>query len=173
MFPELTSISRRRKALGIAQRRLAGDAGCSQSYLAKIEHGKVVPNYLLAGRLFHVLDAAEHQGEKAVGDIMHTPVISFDTSDSVAHASRAAKLHRVSQFPILRRGHPVGCVTTKQMLGNAANVQLGRIMGPALPSVDLTTSINAVRPLLREEQPAVLVLDRGEIVGIVTAEDLL
>jgi len=152
---------------------LARDSGCSQSYLAKVERGKVLPNYALAVRIFRALETAEHRGEKTVGDVMHTPVKSFEGSDTVADASKVARAMGISQFPILRRSHPVGSVTTKQMLGADATIQLGRIMGPPLPSVDRTTSVNAVRPLLREEQPAVLVTDGGEIVGIVTAEDLL
>ncbi len=173
MFPDLMTIQSRRRALGMTQRSLAKAAGCSQSYLAKVERGKVTPNYLLAGRLFQILDAEERRGERTVADLMHAPVKWFNKSDAVADASKAAKEMGVSQFPILLRDNPVGSVTTKQMLGVDATVQLGQIMGPALPSVDPTTSVNAVRPLLREEQPAVIVLDKGKIVGIVTAEDLL
>ena len=43
MLPELTTIQARRRALGMAQHRLASDAGCTQSYLGKVERGKVVP----------------------------------------------------------------------------------------------------------------------------------
>ena len=157
MFAELGSISRRRKAVGLTQRRLASDAGCSQSYLAKVERGKVVPNYLLAVRLFRALETGERRGEKTVGEIMHAPVISFERSDTVAAAAKAAKDHGVSQFPVLRRDRVVGSVTTKKMLGVEPSTPLARIMGPALPSVDPTTSVNAVRPLLREEQPLSLI----------------
>jgi predicted transcriptional regulator len=173
MFPELETISRRRKALGMSQYSLASEAGCTQSHLAKIERNKVIPSYHAARKIFEVLERAERRGEKTVGEIMHPSVISFDATQTVAEAVEAAKANGVSQFPILRRGQPVGCVNTKLMLGIEPSVQLARIMGPALPTVDSSTSINAVRPLLREEQPAVIVLVHGKIVGIVTAEDLL
>jgi predicted transcriptional regulator len=156
----------------MTQRSLASDAGCTQSNLAKIERGKVVPSYALAGRIFQVLDAAERRGEKTVGDVMCTRVTSFDSSDTVADAAKAAKDMGVSQFPILRRGHPVGSITTKQMLGVDPDVQLGRVMEPALPSVPLTTPIVAVRELLRVA-PAVIVLENGEIRGIVSPQDLI
>ena len=157
----------------MSQRQLASNAGCTQSYLAKVERGKVIPNYLLAGRLFHAIETEERRGQKTVRDVMHAPVISFERSDTVADAANVARERGVSQFPILWRGHSIGSVTTKQLLGVDPHVQLGRIMGPALPTVGPNASVNAVRPLLREEQPAVIVLDKGEIVGIVTAEDLL
>lgn len=173
MLPELGSISRRRKTIGLTQRELANRAGCSQSYLAKVERARAVPNYNLAGEIFLALETAERRGEKTVGGVMHTSVKSFDVSDTVADAAKVAKDKGFSQFPILRRGKPVGCVTTRQMLGVDASLQLGRIMGPALPSVNPATSVSAVRPLLRQDQPAILVIEGGEIAGIVTAEDLL
>jgi len=43
VLPELTTIQTRRRALGMTQRRLASAAGCIQSYLAKVERGKVIP----------------------------------------------------------------------------------------------------------------------------------
>jgi predicted transcriptional regulator len=90
----------------------------------------------------------------------------------VADAAQAAKRHGVSQFPILQRGHTVGSVTTAQLVGVKPNVPLARIMGPSLPSVDMTLPIGVVRHLLRA-QPAAIVVDRGQIRGIVSAEDLL
>jgi predicted transcriptional regulator len=172
MLPDLGAIRSRRKTLDITQRRFAELAGTTQSYLAKVERGQVIPNYLLAGRIFRALEAEEHRTDKKVGDVMRTPVISFQGSDTVAEAAQAAKLHGVSQFPILQRGHSVGSVTTAQLVGVETDVPLGRIMGPSLPSVDPTLPISVVRQLLRA-QPAVLVVERGQVRGIVSAEDLL
>jgi predicted transcriptional regulator len=151
---------------------LAELAGSTQSYLNKIERGMAIPNYLLAGRIFDALETEEHRGEKRVRDVMHAPVISFDATQRVSEATKAAKDKGVSQFPILRRGRLVGRVTTKDMMGVEPDVQLGQVMGPALPSVPPSMPVAATRLLLREE-PAVLVLDGEEILGIVTSEDLL
>jgi predicted transcriptional regulator len=156
----------------MSQRLLAKQAGCTQSHLAKVERGKAVPSYLLAGRIFHILETEEHRSEKTVSDIMHAPVFFFDVSETVADAAKLAKAKDVDQFPILRRGHIAGSVTTADMMGVKDSVPLGRIMGPGLPSVPPATPISAVAPLLREA-PAVVVLDEGKIVGIVSASDFL
>lgn len=172
MFPDLGAIKRRREALGITQVSLAERVECSQPYLGKIERAKVVPNYVLAGRIFTVLETEEHRGDKTVNEVMHSPVICFEGSQTAADAAKKAKEEGMSQFPILRRGRPVGSITTRDLIGIPETVQLGRVMGSALPSVPPGKPISAVKPLLRHH-PAVIVLDRDQIQGIVTAEDLL
>ncbi|MGH9917399.1 MAG: helix-turn-helix domain-containing protein, partial [Nitrososphaerales archaeon] len=74
MFPSLNSIKPRRQAVGITQRRLAELAVTTQSYMNKIERGRAIPNYVLAGRIFQALEKEEHRGEKTVREVMHSPV---------------------------------------------------------------------------------------------------
>jgi predicted transcriptional regulator len=156
----------------MTQRSLATSSGCTQSNLAKIERGKVVPSYALAGRIFQVLAAAERRGEKTVDEVMSTTVTKFETSDLVAVAVSAAKERDIDQFPILRRGRTVGSVTTVQLMGVGPNIRLGEVMGAALPTVPRGTPVVGIRQLL-QSVPAVLVVEGDEILGIVSAQDLL
>ncbi len=172
MIPDLKSTGRRRRALGITQRALAQRVGCSQSNLAKIEAGKIVPSYSLACKIFLELDIQERRHDRTVKDVMHSPVISFDVSQIVADAARAAKKQGLDQFPVLRRGHVVGSVTSVSLIGVRNTVPLQAIMSPALPTVPPSAPVSAVGGLLKVAG-AVLVLEDGEIRGIVSAHDLL
>ena len=66
MFPELTSISIRRRRLGLTQKKLSAKAEISQSLLTKIERGLVIPNYKTACNIFEILDEQELLELKAV-----------------------------------------------------------------------------------------------------------
>ncbi|MCK4496763.1 MAG: helix-turn-helix domain-containing protein, partial [Candidatus Aenigmarchaeota archaeon] len=45
MLPEIKSIKNRRKLLGLTQKDLAKQAGVSQSFIAKMESGRINPSY--------------------------------------------------------------------------------------------------------------------------------
>jgi len=158
--------------MGMSQRDLATKAGCTQSYLAKVERERTKPSYALAGKIFEVLEAEEHRDEAIVGDIMHFPVTSLDVNQTVADATKAAKSSGVDQFPIQRRGHLVGCVTTTQLIGVDPGTPLRHVMSDGLPTVPPSTAVGVVRSLLHSV-PAVIVVEDGEIRGIVSAHDLL
>ena len=62
MLPDVKEIKRRRKALGLTQKKLAMLAGVSQSVVAKIESGNVAPSYSIVKRLFDVFEEMSKQG---------------------------------------------------------------------------------------------------------------
>ena len=45
MLPELEEIKKKRKLFGMTQADLAAECGVSQSLIAKLESGKIVPAY--------------------------------------------------------------------------------------------------------------------------------
>ena len=55
MFFEIEEIRRRRKKLGITQKKLAELVGVSQPLIARIESGDVDPKFSLIKRIFDVL----------------------------------------------------------------------------------------------------------------------
>lgn len=56
MLPSLDEIAKRRKLLGLTQKQLAKIAGVSQSFIAKIESGKIDPSYSKAKAIFDTLE---------------------------------------------------------------------------------------------------------------------
>ena len=171
-FPRLSTVGKRRKILGITQQRLAKMCGISQSLLAKIESGNVNPSYSVAVGLFETLDVLEQNGAATSRDIMKKSVVILNPRQRIAAAVKISKQHAYSQFPVAYGGKLVGSITTKDMLDAPKDATVGAFLSDQLPTVSESTPIEAVKQLLKSSQ-AVIVLNRGAIVGIITAEDLL
>ena len=172
MLPQLSSIPYRRKRLSLTQQDLAKRAGISQSLLTKVERGIVVPSYSIAMQLFEILDELEHDGGEKLSDIMHRGVITVKASDTVQHAAGIAKKHAISQIPVMDRGAVAGAVTTSMLIGVQGAVRISCIMKEPYPILNGNAPVEIARDLLRQ-YPAVLVVWRSSIIGIVTAEDML
>jgi predicted transcriptional regulator len=84
--------------------------------------------------------------------------------------------HAISQLPVLEGGKIVGTITEDSIVRNLsttlADERIERIMQAPLPSVPEDTIISMIQPLL-QDHPAVLIVRRGEIVGIIARSDLL
>ncbi len=171
-FPNLRDIQRRRKILGLTQNQLAKRVGISQSLLTKIERGKVVPNYGIATEIFTVLEELENVDQKLAKDIMHKNVITLKPNDTVERAARLAKKYAISQFPVVEGHRQLGSVASSDLIWNSKSSKIRDIHKEPFPSVNETTPISVVKGILRSSR-AVIVLNKGEITGIITADDLL
>ncbi len=171
-FPQLSSIKVRRKALGISQQKLAGDAGISQSLLAKIEKGSVVPNYEIAVRIFDRLEELENAGQKTAYSIMNPKVIVLQWDDIMAKAIKLAKLKGISQFPVGQDGRIIGALKTSDMLDADKNDKVVLHMSPELPTVHANVGIEAIKALVKTSG-AVIVVENGKAIGIITLEEML
>jgi predicted transcriptional regulator len=182
MLPSLKEIELKRKSLGLNQKQLAKLAGVSQSFIAKIESGKINPSYEKAKMIFDILESLERQREVKVEQIMHKEVAGVDKKDSVAKAARLMSETGYSQLPVFNEEKKVvGSVTEKTILDQIvkskdpkelSNLPVEEIMENAFPTIDEKSPIEAASFLL-QYSPAVLVVSKGEVVGIVTKADLL
>jgi len=107
---------------------------------------------------------------------MTTKVIFAKPNDTVLKISKLMMNHAISQLPVIENGKIIGAVTEesiiKNLSSNIADEKVKEIMETPLPSVPENTNINMIRSLL-EDYSGVLVLRKGEVVGIVTRSDLL
>jgi len=168
-----SSLKKLRVEAGLTQRQLADLVGVSQAHIAKIERERVDPRLSTVNRILHVL--TEGEGKKC-GDVMARRVISARPNDTVLKVSQVMMKNAISQLPIMKGGKVVGTVTEDGIVRNLsstiADEKVKKIMQPPMPSVPEDTSISMVRPLL-ENHYGVLVVRKGEIVGIITRSDLL
>ncbi|MDE1873881.1 MAG: CBS domain-containing protein [Candidatus Micrarchaeota archaeon] len=171
-FPRLEDIQRRRKILGMTQSQLSKRIGISQSLLTKIERGLVVPNYKTATELFDFLENAENSEQKLAKDAMHTHVLTLKPSDTVQKAVGLVKRHSISQFPVLEGHKPVGSIASVDLIGRQKSSKIAEMLAEPFPSVNEGTPLSVVKSILRSSR-AVVVLHKGEVRGIITAEDLL
>ena len=168
-----STLKRLRLEAGLTQRQLAELVDISQAHIAKIEKEKVDPRLSTVNKILQVL--TEREGKKC-GEIMTRHVISIKPADKVSKASQLMMKHAISQLPVLEGGKIVGTVTEDSIVRNLstalADERIERIMQAPLPSVPEDTSVDMIQPLL-QDHPAVLIVRRGEIVGIIARSDLL
>lgn len=172
MFPNINSIGIRRKRLNLSQNQLAKKVGISQSMLTKIERGLVIPSYGKAVDIFNELDALEHTDDKIATDMMKKDVTCLKSSDTVEKAAKLAKKYAISQFPVVDGDRIIGSIRTSDLLELPKDMKIGWKINTPFPTVNENAPITTIRELLKHEQ-AVLVVRKSDIIGIVTAEDLL
>jgi predicted transcriptional regulator len=157
----------------LTQRQLAELVGISQAHIAKIEKGKVDPRLSTVNRILQVL--TEGEGKKC-REIMTKKVIVASPGDKILKISKLMMEHAISQLPIVEDNRVVGTVTEESIVSNLsskiADEKVEKIMQAPLPSVPEDTNISMIKPLL-EDHPGVLIVRKGEIVGIITRSDLL
>ena len=166
-------LKKLRAEIGLTQSQLARLVGVSQAHIAKIEKEKVDPRLSTINKLLQVL--TEGEGKKC-RDIMTTEVIFAKPKDTILKISKTMMNHAISQLPVVEKGKVIGTVTEesiiKNLSSNIADQKVEEIMETPLPSVPENTNISMIRPLL-EDHSGVLVVRKGDVVGIITRSDLL
>ena len=181
MLPSLEEISKRRRMLGLTQKKLARLAGVSQSLIAKLESGKIDSSYTKVKAIFDVLKHLEIKREIHVKEILHDKVLGVQKDDPVSRAVRLMRDYDYSQLPVFDGERVVGSVSEKtilrQILAGKDLTQVSilpteEIMDEAFPQVGEDTPLSVISSLL-QVYLAVLVSRRGKVVGIVNKADLL
>jgi len=168
-----TTLKKLRAEAGLTQRQLAELVGISQAHIAKIERENVDPRLSTVNKILQVL--TEGEGKKCK-DIMTTEVFFAKPKDTILKISKLMMNHAISQLPVIENGKVIGTVTEesiiKNLSSNIADEKVEEIMETPLPSVPENTSISMIHPLL-EDHSGVLVIRKGDVVGIITRSDLL
>ncbi len=103
-------------------------------------------------------------------------VISVKPTDKIVKVSELMMKHAISQLPVIENKRVIGTVTEESIIRNLSSTiaddRVERVMQPPLPSVPEETSVSMIKPLL-EDHPGVLVVKKGDVVGIITRSDLL
>lgn len=181
MLPGLEEIGRRRRILGLSQKELAKLAGISQSMVAKIENKSISPSYLKTKAIFDTLEALERRNEVKAREISHGRVVGVQVHDPIAKSIRVMQETGYSQLPVFDGGQPVGSITEKIILeklvlspnpDEMSRQPVEKIMDQPFPMVGEATPLSMVSALLQYE-PAVLVVRKGHVLGIITKADLL
>ena len=178
MLPGLSEIKTRRKLHGLTQSELAAQSNVSQSLVAKLEAGKLVPTYDKAKRIFDALERMHEETRLRAKDVMTRKVLFVSEKDTVKKAVKLLEKNALSQLPVVEKGQSIGLVTEKGVLAKVGagtdidKAVVADIMEETLPTVQESTPIDIVSQLLNYS-PAVLVRAKGKIQGITTKADLL
>ncbi len=179
---DFSEIKRLRKELGMTQMELAKAAKVSQSLIARIERNEVDPRYSKVKAIFDALNAlTEKKTEFRAENIMSTRVIGIQKNDFVGNATNIMKKNNISQMPVFDNDTIVGSISEKTLISRMtgkmtfeelSTKRAGEIMDDVFPSVSRDTPISVISNLL-EHSVAVLVMEGGSIVGVITKADLL
>lgn len=177
-LPTPEEVRRLRKIAGLTQKELASRAHVSQSLIARIESGQVDPRLSTLQKILSAITPAEEKN--LAQHIMHSPVISVDVADRVRKAVGLMKKYDVSQLPVLRGKRVVGSIQeatlVKRLLlsrepEKVYNGFIQDLMESPFVAVDPKSGLDEILTLLGQGHPAILVLDSGNLVGIITKID--
>jgi len=180
LLPSLSEIKKIRKRLGLSQMELAERAGVSQSLIARVESGSVDPRYSRVERIFKTLNELKCK-ETMAGEIMTPSVVGIQIKTSVGSAAKLMRTYNVSQLPVFNGKKIVGSISEQTILEKVAKgmdikalstKRIDEFLEEPFPTVGINTPITSISVLLSSNK-AVLVVDRGEIKGIITNADLL
>ena len=185
MLPSIEELRKMRKNLGISQKELAKISGVSQSYIARLEKGSINPTYDKVRKIFDYLNKT---GQKAnsidmtAEKIMSTSVITCFPTDSIISALNVMRERGFSQLPVITMDRKViGTVSESEindlLLKGATpdslrSLIVRKVMGVTPPQLDKGSPISMIYPLLKYSN-AVLIVDGGELKGIITKADIL
>ena len=177
----LTEIRRRRRALGLPLGEVARAVHRSDATLSRIERGQIRPSYQLVQQIWTYLEEKERAlvTHMTAADVMTRQVRTVDGATSLVEAARLMEQHAISQIPVTENGRVTGSLSESGVLRVLA--QAGSRRGPsrvrdsqenAYPQVDLDFPTDLLTDLLARV-PAVLVVHRGTLSGIITRSDLI
>ncbi|RLI86336.1 MAG: XRE family transcriptional regulator [Archaeoglobales archaeon] len=178
MFFEIEEIKRRRKKLGVTQKKLAELVGVSQPLIARIESGDIDPKLSLVKKIFEVLEELEGKSVNAKS-IMHSPVMSVTPETSLREAIKLMMEHGISQMPVIDGKRVLGSISESSVVRlilergvEAANMKVKECMEAPFPVVSPDEKLESISKILLTNQ-ALLVEEDGRILGIITKHDVM
>jgi predicted transcriptional regulator len=177
-LPTPADLRERRTELGLTQSDLAERADVSQPLIARIEGGDVDPRLSTLRRIVNALQEAEG-GILRAEDLMNKPVVDVQPDDSVHETKEVMDDEGYSQVPVVRDGTPVGLIGNSDIrrrsepadAENVGRLPVDEVKRDAVASVEPDATIDEINDYLNHND-AVLVVEDGETVGIVTEADI-
>lgn len=176
---DLGEVKKLRKKFGITQKELALKAGVTQAYIAKLENKQIDPKLSTLNKILNTLEELRARMKK-IEDVMVSPVIFVHPKDKVTDAITIMAKYNISQLPVLSNGTPIGSLSEKSLVKKLGigkicenpDLTVYEIMDESFPVISKEQSFVEVYTLLKENQ-AVLIEEKGKVVGIITRADIL
>jgi cystathionine beta-synthase len=127
---------------------------------------------------------AEGRRKATVGDVLRSkeplpPMITVKESDVVRDALDLLRRYEISQLPVMRDSEIVGSVNDVAVMqavfdrSDLLHKSVGAVMGRPFPALDTEAQIDRAYKLLTLANSAILVVDGGRPVGVVTRQDII
>jgi len=182
-FPPATDIRKIRIGMDITQAELSAKSGISQGTIAKIERGKISASYDTVVKLFNTLETMTRDFSKGLtaADVCSKRVISIQAGDTIHAAARLMEETGFSQLPVFSGDTPVGSISergifelmsTSRQIDDIYKMTISKVMEESYPVVSESTPVGTVAGMMGSCN-AILVMDKGKIVGLITKADML
>lgn len=174
-LPTPEDLRENRHELELTQSELADMAEVSQPLIARIEGGDVDPRLSTLRRIVTALNEAGGALRRAE-DIMHSPVIGVAPDDNVGDSIDRMSREGYSQLPVIRDGYPVGIISNSDIRrmnedASPAELPIADVMRESITTVTPDATLSEVDTHLNHHD-AIIVIDSGEMVGIITEADV-
>ncbi|HVN68929.1 MAG TPA: cystathionine beta-synthase [Candidatus Binatia bacterium] len=127
---------------------------------------------------------ADAKRRATVGDVLRgktplPPMIVVQHDDTVKTALDLLRRYEISQLPVMRGREQVGSVNdvgVMQSVFDHADIihqPVSEVMGRAFPALEQSEEIERAYKLLTLANPAIVVTDEGEPIGVVTRQDII
>jgi len=187
-LPTPKDIKKMRLKAGLTQAELAKMAGVSQSLIARIESGSVDPRLSTLKKIIGVLTSTA-MAEHTISEILKMKNKEFELpklvfvkpKDKVEKAIHLMKKFDISQLPVLDDTlKPVGSITERNLMmalslygKDLLTMDVEKVMEESFPIVGIDSKLSEVYSLFLSGNDAVLVTEKGRVVGILTKIDIL
>jgi predicted transcriptional regulator len=173
-LPTPEELRERRQELDLTQSELAESAAVSQPLIARIEADDVDPRLSTLRRIVNALEEAEGSLLRAA-DLMNAPVASVEPDASVSETTALMDDQGFSQVPVVQEGTPEGLIGTADIRqrteDNVGELPVAEVMRETISTVEPDALLDTVDAKL-DHNDAVLVVEGGETVGIITGADI-
>lgn len=178
MMAEVEEIRRRRKKLGITQKKLAENLNVSQPLIARIEAGSIDPKLSLVKKILSALEMME--GNITAKNIMHSPVRSVSPQTSLKDVVEMMRSDGISQMPVISSSNRViGSINESTVVRtilsrgfDAGELKVKDCLEDAFPLVSPDEGLESISKMLLNAQ-ALLVVEEDGITGIITKHDVM
>ena len=174
-------LRRLRKRYGLTQKSLAQKSGVSQSLISRIENKTVDPRLSTIRKIFEAIILLQNK-EGTARDVMHGPVITINALESVQKAIYLMKKNSISQLPVLKDDKIIGSIRESTLINRFSKSKntetffsssVYNIMDEPFITAEPNITVDAVVDLLLKGNPAIIVLEQKNIIGIITKIDVL
>ena len=127
---------------------------------------------------------SEGKRKATVGDVLRgkmptPPMITVNDTDMVRTALDLLRKYEISQIPVMRGGEMVGSINDVGVMqavfdqSDLLHKPVSDVMGRPFPALEQFAEIEKAYKLLTLANPAIVVMDDGEPVGVVTRQDII
>jgi len=177
-IPTPEDLKKKRIELGLTQSDLAKRAGVSQPLIARIEMSDVDPRLSTVAKILTAFDEVKKEQQIVAKDIISSPVIHAYPTQPLEEAIMIMNSKGISQLPVIENGVPVGSLSEGAVVKTIAvkksltGMKVSDLMEESFPTVPQTASVLTVSHIL-ERSPAVLVMEKGIVTGVITKSDIM